>query len=178
MILLALSGKKRVGKNTVAKLIEQQLIASNYPHPIYTLAFADELKQEVAKACSVTMEYIEANKDTFRIMLQWWGTDFKRKLIKDSYWTDIIMRKLAGFPQDCVVIITDCRFENEYKMLQYVGAYMIRIIRLTNFTDTHSSETNLDNSLLNWDLVIDNNGSLEALEEKVNGFVKKEIIKK
>lgn len=65
MYTIGLSGKKKSGKSTVANMIE-----NCYPvGSVVKLAFADALKQEVARACMVSLEYIETHKDNFRLIL-------------------------------------------------------------------------------------------------------------
>ena len=72
-------------------------------------------------------------------------------------------------------IITDCRFPNEAQAVKQRGGIVIRVNRgktpvpegaLKAMVDrSHPSETSLDN--YEFDHVIDNNGSIEELVEKV-----------
>ena len=105
MIIIALAGKKHTGKNTIAKLIATQVAGKTVE-----LAFADSLKQEVAKACSVTVPYIEEHKDNFRKILQGWGTDFRRNLFNKNYWIDKFDAEL--WKQDADVVVVDVAIDD------------------------------------------------------------------
>src|SRR5258705_8611646 len=150
MILIGLSGKKRSGKNTVAKLIGTLTNLT-----IKEVAFADALKEEVSKACGITIKYLEEHKDNFRLILQGWGTDFRRGLQDDNYWTskvehDILLAANTGTD---ICIVTDVRFVNEYNCLNKLGAVLIRVDRPSQSTDQHVSETSLD-KVNNWHFII------------------------
>jgi len=68
-------------------------------------------------------------------------------------------------------IITDCRFPNEADAVKKHGGVVIRITRPgENKGDLHPSETSLDN--YQFDYVIENDGSLDQLEVKVEDFLK------
>lgn len=84
-------------------------------------------------------------------------------------------------------IITDVRFPNEKKAIEDRGGIVIRVSRKTwvqkqedrllkeyNYKQEHPSETALDNA--EFDYVIDNNGTIEDLIEKVKEILIKEKI--
>lgn len=101
----------------------------------------------------------------------------KSGYIPEEYWgvevNDIIV-KWYTFPK---WIITDTRFENEAQRIKDRGGIIIRVSRPIKFENVpsgsridvklnlHSSETSLDN--WKFDEIIDNNGSIEELIEKV-----------
>ncbi len=108
-------------------------------------AFGDDLKAEVATACGVTVDYINAHKETFRPILQWWGTDFRRRLHGEDYWIRKMAAALATLPAAAVVFITDVRFPNEAALVRAHGGRVVRIVR-RNYTPPaaalgHASET-------------------------------------
>lgn len=157
MTIIALAGKKQTGKNTIAKLISS--IAAG---KTAELAFADALKIEVAKACGVTLEYLEAHKDNFRKILQGWGSDFRRELYSKNYWIEKFEQELWKQDAD-IVVVTDCRFFNEYRYLNSLGAVMVSVSRpITSEADNHISETQLD-SVKQWHQIILNTGTIEDL---------------
>lgn len=121
-------------------------VAGQYKH-VYRVAFADALKHEVAAACEVTVEFIEQNKETFRPILQWWGTDFRRKLFGDDYWLRKLAVTLESFSVVDVVFITDVRFENEAQFVRDRSGKVIRLVR-SFYQDTdhsqHASETSVE----------------------------------
>lgn len=153
MIIIGLSGKKRSGKDTVASMV-----TGLYPASITTqLAFADPLYQEVARACFVSVDYVKQHKENFRLILQGWGTDFRRKLQRDDYWTNKMLERLNQLSAAVkLVVITDVRFQNEYDLLRKCGGYMVRIKRPSEFSiDGHSSETELDGATFNHTILND-----------------------
>ena len=163
MIIIGLSGKKRSGKNTVAKLI-----ATETPSLCKEFAFADALKDEVAKACGVKRSFLEENKQNFRLILQGWGTDFRRDLNDKQYWVKKLDSSLYEQFQknpDCIALITDVRFVDEAEYLRKCGAVIVRVNRPTTSVDEHSSETDLDS--YKFDFVIDNSSTLNNLAADV-----------
>lgn len=167
--IIGLSGKKRSGKDSVAKYLTEIFT----PHKCVSIAFADSLKEEVAKACGVTVDFLEINKDIFRPILQWWGTEFRRELTSRTYWIEKVLRKLADIQDyhNTTAIIPDLRYKNEMECLEELGAILIRIER-PNYTDTkhsqHASETELDGT--KFDLTVVNDGTLEQLRDKVRNL--------
>ena len=72
-------------------------------------------------------------------------------------------------------IISDVRFPNEAKAIKDKGVILIRINRPGNDTGKHLSEIALDD-YKNWNYVIDNNGTIEDLIEKVKQILIQEKI--
>ena len=161
MNLIGLVGTKHSGKTTVANFIAER----NRPYKTIIRGFADPLKEEVAKACDVTVDFLEEHKENFRLILQGWGTDFKRKIIRDDYWIQQMIYFIAKkVPADVhTVVIPDVRYINEAKFVSEVGGVLIRIHRITGLTDTHSSET--ESEKIDCHYTINNNYSLEGLRE-------------
>jgi len=161
LTVIGISGKKQSGKDTLAKHIANLSVL-----PVTRIGFADALKEELAKACGVSVEFIDKHKDDFRIGLQWFGTDFRRKFNGDNYWVNKLLIKLNEFGNDKteIVVITDVRFLSEANVLKQIDAYIVRINRMFGSqVDKHSSETDLDN-YQHFDLVCDNNADVQKLE--------------
>lgn len=169
-MLIGIGHKKRTGKDQYAKYLAEQLLH----HGVGTtdiFHFADALKEEVADVCRVSLDFIEANKQKFRPMLQWWGTDFRRDLCGDNYyWIKQTEEKFLNSPANHV-IVSDVRFENEARAIKKWGGVLIKIQRETGDIDPHPSETELD-GFKDWDFVITNEGSLLDLLNKANAMAK------
>lgn len=161
--VIGVAGKKRHGKDTFGKMLAKHL-------GFETVSFAEELYCEVALATGVPIETIKQNKDVFRPMLQWWGTEFRRKYGNDdNYWVDIldleitsklVLRETEG------VVITDVRFMNEANYVQKDRRGMLILVGRPYVEDTadpHVSET-LPDIYKDWDYVVVNCGSLEDLD--------------
>lgn len=171
MILLGITGKKKSGKDAVVEMLRANITG----RLVMRVGFADALKQEVAEACGVRTDYIEANKDNFRLMLQGWGTDFRRKLFGDDYWikkykaTFYDLKKLYS---NTLIVTPDVRFHNEYAAIQQLGGTIIRV-RRTQFpatnSDEHPSETEQDSFVVKRTLY--NEGTLADLEAEVKGLI-------
>ena len=126
-------------------------------------------------------------KLTPRKLLQLLGTEAGRNVIHPNIWVNALFAdyNTLGFDYEGSVdkeikgswiypnwIITDVRFSNEAQAIKDRGGIVIRVNRLdvdkftTNFPQTlHPSETALDN--YNFDYVINNEGSIEELIEKI-----------
>lgn len=164
MIVIAISGKKRSGKNTVAKLI-----ATLTPLKCQEFAFADELKVEIARICNTNVTEINRNKDSYRHLLQAWGV-YRRDKNGADYWIDKTLRLMLNCPSP-IAIVTDLRFRNEAIAMRDIGAAMVRVDRGVVSGDTHESETQLDNYM--FDFYIDNTQSIDALVPRVKELLTK-----
>ena len=169
MILIGISGKKNVGKNTVAKYI-----AANTNLKCEEFAFADSLKNEVAKLCQVSRYELDRNKPRFRTMFQAWGI-YRRENLGDDYWVRQLIIKLLASNAD-VALITDVRFQNETNYIKEMGGFLIRVSRDTGLNDNHISETDLD-KYEKWDGIILNTGSMEQLGVEIKDVMNKLKIK-
>lgn len=163
MNLIGLSGPLKCGKDTVFEIL------SRHNPGLKRMAFADPLKREVAEACNVTVDFINENKDVFRPILQWWGTDFRRNLHGKLYWIQQAQLNLnsvrARLPESPGVVFTDVRFLNEYEFIKQNGGVVWRISREVG---NHAARQHDSESLrFPYDKLIDNNTSLDALEKAV-----------
>lgn len=159
-MIIGISGKKKCGKDTIAEIIQEL-----YPNFIIT-HFADALKLEVAQATGFSVDYINTHKDNFRLILQGWGTDFRRKIYSDDYW----LKKTDEFISPVNIhkdfIISDVRFQNEVDYVKSHNGILIRVERHLDYSDSHISETALD-SYDKWDYKIVNDGTILELKEQV-----------
>ena len=164
MILISLSGKKHSGKTTVAELISKHV-----NHDCEIVGWADALKDEVCKATGVSRIELEIKKENFRLILQGWGTDFRRKQ-DPNYWIKPVSNRMLSCDKS-LFIVHDTRFTNELQYIKDVGGYCVRVVRPSDSQrDNHASETELDGNT--FDRVIVNNGTLEKLEQKVIKLMK------
>lgn len=176
MVVIGIAGKKRSGKDTVAKaLIEcarrEDITASRR-------ALADALKEECAsmlapllhprKSYSAILAEMHADdtKERYRLLLQWWGTEFRRGMTRDSYWVDNlrtwILRNCKGERE--IVVVPDVRFPNEVEMIKQLGGVVVNVNRpFLDAGDHHVSERALD-EFQDWDYVVNNISDLEGLE--------------
>jgi hypothetical protein len=127
--------------------------------------------------CGVTLEFIEQNKDDFRLILQGYGTDYRRKHCGDDYWiTRALMRvfDISKNHPNAIVIIPDVRFQNEAQTIFKINGFLFKVTRDTGLEDKHPSEKSLDNYHV-YDGIIDNNGSVESLQQSVRNILQSKI---
>src|SRR5262245_3776851 len=175
VMLVGISGKKRHGKDTVCRMLGCNLGG------VKRMAFADALKEEVATACQVTLESIEEHKEKFRPMLQWWGTEFRRKFFGENYWLNRLREKIAVemlLHPEAKIVVTDVRFPNEAELIHSMGGVMVRVqrnispvnglsqeSRVLTAEELHPSETALDH--FEFDYHVKNHYGLAELELEV-----------
>jgi hypothetical protein len=111
-----------------------------------------------------------------RQILQWWGTDYRRKIDKDAYWLDIVRDVIEADP-GANFVITDVRFPNEAQFVTDIGGKLARIRRPSlealaaqereaDSTFAHTSET----ALLHWKTdyeFINEDGNPKKLQETI-----------
>jgi len=126
---------------------------------------------------------------TPRLALQLLGTDIMRNHFSEDIWLDSLeYRMRLNKNQSKCIVVSDARFRNELTLIQKMGGKIIwvqrgelpewfdiakeayhnainRKIMETKYADVHESEWN-------WagfpsDFIIDNNGTLEELQQKV-----------
>jgi hypothetical protein len=179
--VIGLHGYAQSGKDTVASMLD------GYKR----LAFADRLREctyaldpmvefhdrHVRLQSIVDMhgwDYAKVNCDEVRRLLQVFGTEVGRELIRDMIWVDIVLDQIAdGLGEDEEqFVITDMRFINEVNGLLQFGEDMMVPVELWKITrpgvgpvNTHVSDAGLDDDL--FDLIIENDGTLEDLQAKV-----------
>lgn len=175
MKVILVSGKAQNGKDTVASMLRDKLIADN--HRVLTTHYADLLKY-------ICRNYFgwDGNKDEKgRQMLQYVGTDVIRKQ-NPTLWVDFVAMMLKYFHENWdYVIIPDCRFPNEVTTMVENGfdTIHLRVVRpgfkspLTEEQQKHPSETALDDTVP--DFYIENTGTLEELEVTTSNWIKENL---
>lgn len=174
---IAISGKIGSGKDTVSDMFVN--ISNNQ---FIKTAFAKKVKQIVSILAGVEYDltlsqegknsYIDIFNCTLGELLQKIGTDVMRDNFDKDVW---IKALLADIDNNKNYIISDLRFKNEANILKQHGFILIRVNRINNTVDTirnreHESETNLDD-YTDFDYIIENNSTLEDLENKVKNIL-------
>lgn len=176
-MIIGISGKKYSGKSTVAEMLGEELGWE-------ITSFATKLKEVTCALSGCTMEQLEDynfkekvlvptymwpfcdgdKKPTYRNFLQYFGTNVMRKYY-DNLWVDATLQRA---PED--IIISDCRFLSEARQIGEYNGIVIKVLRSgTSSNDAHCSETEME--MINQDVIIENDGDLEALRCKVREFV-------
>ena len=132
---------------------------------------------------------------TPRWVLQYWGTDVCRNHFHNDIWVASVEHRLLNSKED--IVITDCRFSNEVAAIKNAGGVAIRVQRGLNPEWYDSaiaynrgpngnvswalSKMQLDNMKihaseyssvgLKYDHVIENNGTIDSLHEKIKNLI-------
>ena len=172
MTLIGIGHQKQVGKDTVAEMLKEYCTSKGKPCYIYH--FADELYRECAELLGITVEEIKKNKNHFRGLLQWYGTDYtKGYLGENDSWVIALEYTLENdnIPPSAIIIVPDTRFLNEVQWIRNQGGILIKVSRLNNMEnrvpDMHQSEVELFNAGQWYDYNMLNSGTLEDLKEQV-----------
>ncbi|MCF6266760.1 MAG: hypothetical protein L3J57_09475 [Desulfuromusa sp.] len=134
-------------------------------------------EKSALEQCPMWANFVADNQDiqdlpgqsavSVRRLLQWWGTEYRRAQDPD-YWTKAWEVKLQEYDLATThVLVDDVRFVNELEIIKKNGGIFVKIERPGfNGANDHSSENSLDH-YSDWDLVIQNDGSLEQFKQQV-----------
>lgn len=179
MKLILISGKARSGKDTFAKFLDKELTLKGYK--VCKLGYGDYIRYYIKKYFGW-----DGDDDTKpRDLMNYIGTDIIRKQIDKNFHVNRIMQdiKVLSFFFD-VAIISDVRepIEIEVPKSTLDDCISVKIVR-NNFDNNLSleqrkayTETALD-SFNDYDYVIENDGTIEELENKASDFINKEVLK-
>jgi len=195
-MLIVISGKARVGKDTVANILVK-ILKNEYGLDYKTIAYADDLKKFVGDCFYLTKEHLygklkteplaslpkksDGSYWTTRELLQYIGTDVFRN-IDNNYWINRLQRFIQLNPGN--YIITDGRFPNEVDWVLDSGGIHIRVLgrsREETGRKEHASEISLDAyTFKNKNSYVFSNetDTLEELEHYVKDYLVPLFIKK
>lgn len=191
MYKIAICGKANSGKNTLSKMLSRHM--PTYRN-VAKFAFADPIKEMIHimfpniprnklygsskfRSEAIPGAFKDGQPLTIRQLLLDLGTGVGRSY-QESIWLnnfDNRLEKAYKNPNNKMVIVTDVRFRNEFDHLKNKEFFMIKLYRNSDGPIiNHVSETNQDSILdSEFDYVLDNNGSLKDLKNKVNEILSK-----
>ena len=168
--IVGLVGKKHSGKDTFYANCLELYLAGEIKLLPYRLAFADALKEELAKQCNTTVEQINKDKKAYRSRLQ--DVSIERRRQDEEYWINKLAQKMIKYELQeantpSLVIVTDVRFLNEAAFIHKLNGKLIRITRPStdNDIDKHVSETEL--TLIDYDYPLSNTGSNNLYKHQI-----------
>lgn len=183
MHFIGIAGSKRSGKDTIARMIGS-FCEEGARLPWTRRAFADALKAECAEMLAtfkgdresiLNAMHNDRTKESYRLLLQWWGTEFRRRMCGQDYWVSALDAWVdrQDFPKNMVILVPDIRFPNECEFIQkQPGGVLINVVRPSGGEnlDLHASEVSLAGRWTEWDKVIINDGTKDDLNQKVVAF--------
>jgi hypothetical protein len=174
--IIALCGKKRVGKDTVANYICEKYGYKN-------VKFAEPLKGAVQALFGFTHDQIEHDKETIdptwevtpRQVMQYVGCEFVQKKMDDiipGIGRTFFVKSLLKKYQTEKIVISDMRFIHEYEGIKNENPdnLVIKILRSEiDDGDQHISEKELES--IQADIVINNDKSTTDLFRHIDSII-------
>lgn len=144
-MIIGLAGKKRCGKSTVSQFLCDRL---NFKED----SFGAPIREFIANLCGYNLTQLDELKEvihplfgvTPRYMMQTLGTEWARRMVKDSIWIDLLVDRFEKSPHEKIVV-SDIRFENEADTIRSLDGHIIHIVREDSGVpeDSHSSESGI-----------------------------------
>lgn len=128
MKVLGLCGAAGSGKDHVYKLLDGLDRGQ-----VMRVALADEVRHEVEEIVGggsyLPTVWEKPYPVEIRSLLQWWGTDLRRKADED-YWVNKTAQTIEGIEwegETDLVVVTDIRFANEAEMVRDLGGWVAEV---------------------------------------------------
>lgn len=160
MRIIALTGPKQVGKSTVATAIADSLDVESH-----ILSFADPMRAMLQAMGVDLLSLVDQSKKesaidgigkSARYLMQTLGTEWGRGLISEGIWLWSMQHRIDLSREQGaeVVIIDDCRFDNEASWVLENEGDVILLNRdgIEYGSDLHSSEMSIDLNLISMSL--------------------------
>jgi hypothetical protein len=187
MYKISITGKLNSGKNTVAKMLSKELCndvnvkISAFADPIKKMAsimFPDIPKNHLYgsshnRSKIIPNAFKNGHPLTVRQLLMDLGTEVGRSY-RPTIWIDNMRDCIEKSQSNGIAafIIADVRFVNEFDFLKENDFFQIKIVRNNDLIINHESETSQDGiSDSKFNVIIQNNGSLDDLRNKVKNIV-------
>lgn len=190
-MIIGLSGIQGAGKDTVGEILINE-------YGFVKLSFAGALKDAISALFGWPRDMLEGATEESRVWretvneywaektnipdftprkaLQYIGTDLLRNQLCKDIWACIVESKITEmlkFNPNTNIVITDCRFTNEFVILKKFDSTRIVKIERNNLNQTniptHSSETEWTD--YPFDIILPNNGSIEDLKKLIKEVI-------
>ena len=176
--LIGVHGKAQSGKDTIARVLVEE-------HGFVRMAFADPLKAAASILFNWPPEIafsdeIKTHKNplwndlTGREIFQKFGTEAMRGTFGDDFWIKRWACDYSRLRKKHSIVVSDVRTNIEADMIRGLGGLILHVERrgagLSGLEAFHSSERGI---IFNkgTDLRLENNGTLEELEDEVHRIV-------
>jgi len=193
MTKIAICGKRNSGKNTVARMCEDEIrkkLGRKIFNGVYHMAFADPIKEIILlmfpntntlylwgsseeRATTIPSAFKNGVPLTYRQLLMDLGTEVGRAY-DANIWVnnfDYHLNKVER-SKPSIITCTDVRFRNEMDYLRQKDFYIIKLIRNNDSNTDHISETDQDSfEDKDFNYIMYNFGSLEDLRKEVSTII-------
>lgn len=192
-MIIGLCGAQGVGKDTIGDILVSE-------YGFTKITFASALKDVVSILFSWPRDLLEGITEESRLWretvneywsektgvsgftprkaLQYVGTDLLRRQLYDNIWVNIVENKinmLLSLNPETNIVITDCRFINEFNMIKkFSGSQIFKIVKdidiqLINTNISHSSEVDWQN--YEFDRILYNNKTVSDLKLQIKSII-------
>jgi Tfp pilus assembly ATPase PilU len=151
--LIAFTGYAGCGKSTAAQALTSKRQASR-------ISFADPLRN-MLRAMGLSWKQLTVEKQepigwldgkSTRQLMQTLGTEWGRQLVHPDIWIRLARRRIQQHREvsSHPLVIDDCRFDNEARMVRELGGIVVRVTRegAANIAPAHVSEAGVSDSLI------------------------------
>ena len=175
-LLIGLAGPARSGKSTAADHLVRNHLLEHY-------AFADPLRSGLMEIFNLDPDDFEGERKeqtlawlgrSPRELMQSMGTEWARQMVHPDVWVRIAEQNL-NYLQNSLssvvgFVVSDVRFENEAEFIRQRGGTIIHLRRPdAPSVNPHISEAGIQ--ILQPDLIVNNDGNLAWLRERVDACV-------
>jgi hypothetical protein len=165
-MIISLSGYQGSGKTTVANYLVEK-------HGFVHFSFANALKQVLSILFNWDLTKLQGTTPQDRLWREtidtWWaeklnipnfsprfamqfiGTDIFREHFHSSFWTLIVQKQISELLETNHIVISDCRFPDEYQMLSSFNTFFLLVERNSTkpvtdqeFINLHVSESYIE----------------------------------
>ena len=166
------SSAAQSGKSTVARYLDESYGYAVVPFAQTLKEMAVPMLEALGHSREEALHLLMHDKErtlplgvTVRHLLRTLGTEWGRECIHPNVWLHCWQMRIQGVEH---VVVDDVRFPNEAERVKRLGGVMVRVERPGAYTEhQHSSEGSLDH-FDGFDYVIENDGGLDALLDKVD----------
>lgn len=178
--LIAITGHIGSGKSTVANMLNKYnftevMFAAPLKRIACIMGFDEKSVYGSQLDKSMLHPYYKISARTF---LQKFGTDVCRnympnvlpEMCRPTPWIAIAENEIKKYKN---VVVSDCRFVDEAKMIHTNKGLIIKIVRPNNYYNgneaNHASEAEIDN--IQHDYIIENDGTIAQLKDKIDRLI-------
>jgi hypothetical protein len=157
MKIVMLSGKQGAGKSTISDALKEKWFELDHKNKVKQMKFADVIYEMHDAIIAILEKYLPPrNLIKDGPLLQLLGTEWGRKTLGPDVWVDVLKARLSLIPNYendySLVIIDDCRFENEFDAVPEALRVRLRAeegerkkrCSMWRENTNHPSETGLD----------------------------------